>query len=323
MKKEETMNIVCSTDDNYVPLCGIMLTSLFENNKGHYISVYILTEGISSQHRSLLKNITQRRDYNGEIHLCIVKDNRFNYCPIHSGDHVSVASYYRFLIPELLPQNIDKALYLDCDIIVNGSLSDLYGTDMSNVCIAACAEHTGDSYTLRVSEENINRLGYPKQWGYFNSGVMLLNLTYWRQKKVTDDLFAYVMRNHDKCLFHDQDTLNAVLGNKKKFIPYKYNFMTVLFTDGNEKRINPVILQERPIIIHYCTAVKPWEWYLVDYPFKKQWEHYRKMSLWKKWRGNKPWPERLKRVLIALLYKMKGKDVIFYDKSWKRLAKMG
>ena len=99
--------------------------------------------------------------------------------------------------------------------------------------------------------------------------------------------------------------------------------MTVLFTKKKKKRINPVILQERPIIIHYCTAVKPWEWYLVDYPFKKQWEHYRKMSLWKKWRGNKPWPERLKRVLIALLYKMKGKDVIFYDKSWKRLAKMG
>lgn len=54
------MNIVCATDDNYVPLCGIMLTSLLENNRGSHVDIYILTQGLNLRSRKLFSKLLQK-----------------------------------------------------------------------------------------------------------------------------------------------------------------------------------------------------------------------------------------------------------------------
>ena len=145
-----------------------------------------------------------------------------------------------------------------------------------------------------------------------------MNLAYWRQHNIPDALFAYVEKNQDKCLLHDQDALNAVSGGQKRFLPYKYNFMTHFFTAGYAQYDKTVFLQERPAIIHYCSPGKPWDWYLPDYPFKKQWEHYRDISPWKRWRGNKPLKERIRRQLLIWLHVLRGKEFDVYEDSWKK-----
>ena len=312
------MNIVCATDDNYVPLCGIMLTSLLENNRGSHVDIYILTKGLNLRSRKLFSKLLQKNNYDAEIHICEVNDEIFKHCPVRTGDHISLVAYYRFLIPYILPYHVDKALYLDCDIMVDASLDELYATDISHIALAACAEHDGKTGLLQISESCISRLEYPKEWGYFNSGVLLINLSYWRQHNISDALFAYVEKNQDKCLYHDQDALNAVLGVQKRFLPYKYNFMTHFFTAGYAQYDKTVFLQERPAIIHYCSRSKPWDWYLPEYPFKKQWEHYRDISPWKRWRGNKPLKERIRRQLLIWLHVLRGKEFDVYEDSWKK-----
>lgn len=318
MKKEETMNIVCATDDNYVPLCGIMVTSLLENNRDCHVVIYILTKGLNTYSRNMFSKLLDKNNYDAEIHICEVNNDMFKHCPVRTGDHISLAAYYRLLIPYVLPRHVDKALYLDCDIMVDASLNDLYTTNISNVALAACAEHDGEIGLLQISESHIQRLDYPIEWGYFNSGVLLINLSYWREHKISEALFAYIEKNKDKCLCHDQDVLNAVLGGQKRFLPYKYNFMTYLFTSGFAQYDKTVFLQERPVIIHFCTPAKPWDWYLPDYPFKQQWEHYRKISPWKRWRGNKPLCEQIRRQLLVWLHILRKKEFNVYEDSWKK-----
>ena len=94
--------------------------------------------------------------------------------------------------------------------------------------------------------------------------------------------------------------------------------MTHFFTAGYAQYDKTVFLQERPAIIHYCSPGKPWDWYLPDYPFRKQWEHYRDISPWKHWRGNKPLKEKVRRRLIVWSYVLRGKKFNIYDDSWKK-----
>ena len=310
-ESRQFMNIVCATDDNYVPLCGIMLTSLFENNRDSHVVVYILTKGITKKNRSKFNKLLHDRRYDAEIHICEINDDYLTHCPIRKGDHISLAAYYRFLIPVALPANVDKVLYLDCDLLINNSLRNLYATDIDEVAIAA-SEDLADALLM---QKNIARLGYPVSWSYFNSGVMLINVSYWRQHGIIDILFEYVSVNGDNCLYHDQDVLNAVLGNQKKIIPYKYNFSQ--FTLGFDQAVKSKLFQEAPVIIHY-TAAKPWDWYLPNYPFKKRWEFYKSISPWRFWKGNKPMKEKIKRRLISWFYTLRGKNFPYYDDSWKK-----
>ena len=162
-KSKHFMNIVCATDDNYVPLCGIMLTSLLENNRGSHVDIYILTKGLNLRSRKLFSKLLQKNNYDAEIHICEVNDEIFKHCPVRTGDHISLVTYYRFLIPYILPRPVDKVLYLDCDVMVDAPLDELYAMDISDIALAACAEHEGKTGQLQISESHISRLEYPTE----------------------------------------------------------------------------------------------------------------------------------------------------------------
>ena len=114
-------NILCATDDNYVPYCGIMLTSLFENNKGLNFCIYILVEHLSNKSKSEFATLAKK--YSQNIEIITVDGEKLKECPIRTGDHVSIVTYYRLLAPILLPSDVDKILYLDCDMIINGNIT--------------------------------------------------------------------------------------------------------------------------------------------------------------------------------------------------------
>ena len=104
------MNILCATDDNYVPYCGIMLTSLFENNKEQDIVVYLMTAELNEKNIADLDKLAEQ--YHQEIHIVKVDNDVLKNCPIRIGDHVSISAYYRLMASSLLSKSVDKILYL-------------------------------------------------------------------------------------------------------------------------------------------------------------------------------------------------------------------
>lgn len=285
------MNIVCATDDNFVQHCSIMLVSLLSNNQN--VSIYILTEGLSETNTRILE--MEVAQYGGDIHFLIVDSavvERFPMPSIGGLSHISRATYYRLLMSELLPTTIDKVIYLDCDIIVNGSIQELWDIDIENYAIAA-SKQVGYGFEAE-------RLGYPIEYGYFNAGVNVVNLKYWRENNVRNSLLSYIINNSSIIKYHDQDTLNAVLYDKCLHIMPQWNMTSLtfsLFLSSRGDRRNGVILNtydkekinikqhvKDPIVVHYVSRPKPWNngcvhpLYSLYYRYARKTIHYKNIK---------------------------------------------
>lgn len=271
------IKILCTPDDNYIPYCGIMLTSLFENNKDLDICVYVMCEHLEENNIADLKRLSG--NYNADIKFITVNKETFKDCPIRTGDHVSIAAYYRLIAADILPKNLDRILYLDCDIIINSDITGLYDHDINEYAFGAIID---EAYFNNVKYE---RLCYDKKYFYINSGVILFNLDYWRKNNIAEKCLEYISKYPERVKFHDQDTLNAVLHKEMKLLPIKYNLQTgFLLTDYERYYKNEMseILEatKSPVIIHFTGASKPW-FEGSRHPYHKRFMHYKNLSLWK------------------------------------------
>lgn len=272
------MNIACVTDDNYAPYCGIMLTSLFESNKEHTFSVYILTRGISKENTAKFEQLASL--YNSEISIIAVDGSIFANCPIREGDHVTVETYYRLALPTLLPNDVNKILYLDVDIIVDKPIDELYNLDITEVALSACIDAIG-----AYDQDIATRLGI-EIGRYFNAGVILINLEYWRSHHVEERCFEVIRSKPEALITHDQDTLNTVLCKEINYFDLQFNYQPLclhpyLFPTINETiRHQYIMTSNAPAIIHYIGIDKPWK-RLCACSYREVWMHYKKISLWK------------------------------------------
>lgn len=253
-----------------------MLTSLFENNKDKTFNVYIQCCSINDSNRFILKKM--ERKYGNKIIIIEIEEKDFADCPIREGDHVSIAAYYRLLATNILPKDIDKILYFDCDIIVNDNIENLYAQNIDNYAYGAVIDEDNEN------PEKHLRLGYSIEIPYINSGVLLMNLKYWREKNITERCFKYIAENPERVILHDQDTLNAVLNKEVLLLPVKFNLQTAMLyrkTVLNTKTRNEVDATKLcPTIIHYTGICKPW-YTGSQHPYTKRFLHYKKLSFWK------------------------------------------
>lgn len=261
------MNIVCSTDDNFVQHCTIMLTSVLLHNSD--VTVWVLSEGLTVKNQKILKD--EIEDKRGIFKYLEVDSEIISRLPMPNDgmlSHISPATYYRLLVTEILPESVRKAIYLDCDIIVRGSLSALLHTDIEKYAVGAVHQMWQES-------EDAQRLGYDARFGYFNAGVLLINLDYWRMNAISSKLVEYLTTNYDSILMHDQDALNAILHDKSLKLETKWNMLHYFFShdsksvkaliDGKvindflEYKLQLKINRKNPTVIHYVSKPKPWQ----------------------------------------------------------------
>lgn len=277
----ENINILCATDQNFSSYCGIMLTSLFENNKYNHFTVFIiLSQSIDIKTRKKFNALGEK--YNQKIILIDINEELLRNCPIHKGDTITTAAYYRILATQILPNDIDKVLYLDADIIIDKSIESLWNENLDGYSIGCVID------PIYKRKDEYERLDYDSQYLYFNSGVLLINLKYWREHKITEQCFDFIENHRDRILWHDQDVLNKILHGTKKLLPLTYNFQSFFLLDHQPwagldenviDEINKTIAQE-PIIIHYSSGDKPWiKWSY--HPYVRKFFKYKHLSLWK------------------------------------------
>ena len=272
------MNIICATDENYSPHCGIMLTSMFESNHNSSFNVYIITRGLRPRTISLFQQLQER--YNAKINIVTITNEWFKDCPIRKNDHVTIETYFRLIIPRILPIDVERILYLDVDIIVNGNVNPLYSMEIENVALAACTQPV-----FADGDKAATRLGINKK-SYFNAGVLLINVKYWREYHIVERCLELINQKADILEYHDQDTLNIVLQSNRIEIPMAFNFQTEwmnncnykLYQPADQKRISDIA--HSPVILHYTGRVKPWH-RLCNNPYIYFYDYFKRKSLWR------------------------------------------
>lgn len=283
--KMETINILCATDRNFVPYCGIMLTSLFENNKDEHISVYLLVDDTVSD-KDKDKYLSLAKQYQQNINIIHVDTATFEKYPVYNQQWTN-SIYYRLLAAELLPSSIDKIIYLDADIIVTRSIREMWEVDVENYAVGAVIDIWAPNKQL------YERLNLQDDGQYFNSGSMVLNLKYWREHELSKQYMQYIKDNFEKLWFNDQDTLNGVLFNKKLMLPVTYNFQVLflknsIFNEMTDEQKKNILETKNPLIMHYSASTKPWMIMYYKMPFLELWRKYRDLSMWRNTRNLLP-----------------------------------
>lgn len=259
------MNIAIASDANYLQHTYVMLYSLLTNQK-QPVTIHAFSSDYEENDRQTLKQLEKKFN----VTFFFYKINRSCFKNAVITHHISIATYYRLVIADMLPQEIDKILYLDCDLIVMQDLDVLYQTNLNQKVAAAVAEPVF---------EDFNRLNLLPEQGYFNAGVMLINLKKWRALNLTETCLTYLSENSNKIVFWDQDVLNACLKNNWVKVEPKWNQQSALFEVSDEKLAKVYEKTElksalkMPAIIHFTGSVKPWQ--LLNYhPYRKLYYYY-------------------------------------------------
>ena len=276
------MDIVVCTDHRFVMPTGVMIYSLCYNNQNVDIVLHVIcSNSVSDKDKADMSGVIQK--YSGKSILFYDIDKNFvEIMPaITNRADITLTAYFRLFLTEILPDTINKVLYLDGDVIVRDSLLPLWNMDISDYPLAAATD-----CMVAAEPEEFERLGYPMSYGYFNSGVCLINLDFWRKHNCIKD-FISLLDDGEKLRYYDQDVLNMLFHTSKLNLPIKYNLMTV-FLYKNPKWKNTKFEQEiieslhEPVIIHYAGGDKPWFKYNENEPpLSTLFYKYQKCTIWK------------------------------------------
>lgn len=256
----EIINIVFSIDHNYVRHCASTILSIIKHYEGELPVRIIITHDDNDfsieDEKDMRAIVTDKRFC---IDFLSIDKAPFKDMPI-GGNTISTAitisAYYRVAYAKILPEHIHKIIYLDSDIYVNTSIDKLWATDMEGYAIAGVPE------PARTNEEKCLRLNIPSHYKYVNSGVSIMNLDVMRAIDYPTLALQYAKDNHDRILYHDQDIANALLYDKTRYLPLRWNMVdTFLYKNPpleDEALDEALDFQEHPYIIHYAGFIKPW-----------------------------------------------------------------
>lgn len=267
------MNILVTLDSKYLKPLKVMLKSLFINNPQEQFNIYLIHSSIKKEELIKLEEFIKKDKHN--LNIITISDEYFNDAPLIM--HYTKEMYYRLLAFKFLPNDIDKILYLDPDIIVINEIKDLYDTDVTNYLYGA-------AFHDRISIKEINKirlLPYEIE-EYFNSGVLLMNLDMHRKKINEHDIFTFIEKNKNRLILPDQDVINSLYSKDiKKIDEVLYNFDPRYFGYYKVKSkgiIDMDYIIYNTSIIHYCGKKKPWN---KNYhgQFHSLYKHYEKLAL--------------------------------------------
>ena len=248
-EQKEKKAIVLAANYAYVEQVMTTIKSICYHNRS--IRFYLINSDFPNE---WLKQLNKRLEkFDSEIINCRVTSEQIS----RYKTDISYTVFLRYFVADFVKE--DKALYLDCDLVVTKNLDDLFATDLQDYPLAAIRDFGGRAYFGRE---------------IFNAGVLLINNALWKQDNITQKLIDLTNEWHDKVDQADQSILNMLFENKWLELDFDNNhiviherFANYSFPDG----------QEYPGIIHYLSERKPWQVH-AGQTYRDVWWYYHDME---------------------------------------------
>ena len=239
------MNIAFTVTDSYIDYMGTTILSLVKTQHiDTQLNIFVLSSDISSYSERKLK-ILENRYSNLKINVIKVNSADFEGLPLNREHINRLEVYFRMAFATLLPQNIDKVLYLDSDVLVKNDLLKLWNEEINDYYMAGVSEPPSEGAFNYRRGIGMNNPEY-----YFNSGVLLMNLKKIREDNIQEKLFICGEKIKDKILLQDQDIINVALEGKIKPVDVIYNYGYM----EREKNLR----DNNEIVIEHFSLEKPW-----------------------------------------------------------------
>lgn len=279
-------HIVYASDDKFSEILGVSIASLLKNNSAMEIVIYILDGGIKQENKSRIESLLQ--NYKNKSIVWIPSINIEDVIGREvKQDRGSISQFARLFISTLLPKEVSRVLYLDCDVIIEQSIDKLWNIDLEKNTIAALLDPFSVLYR--------KNLGIDKNATLFNSGVMLIDLVSWKQRKIEERLLKLIKEYGGKIPQGDQGALCAILHNDVKLLDPQFNLITMFYDFNYDNmmiyRKPPYYYSEKviedskadPVIVHFTTSFlskRPWI-EGSNHPYSFKWIEYRQLTPWK------------------------------------------
>ncbi len=274
-KGRKLVPVVFAADDAYTPMVATTIRSMLDNAcPERFYDIVVLTSNISGEHRDQMRRCLVGRLDNVWLRFHDVSGIIGEYDLKTSNEHISVETYYRFLVQRVMPY-YDKVLYLDSDLIIEGDVAELFDTELGDSLLAAVRDvdyagnlnmpdHTRINYTNRV-------LKMKNPYDYFQAGVLLLNARAMREAYTTKQWLEYA--SVPEFIYDDQDVLNAHCEGRVRFLDPSWNVMHDcgcrvgnVFSWAPAQLFNDYLTaRSHPKIRHYAGFEKPWNTFDCDW----------------------------------------------------------
>lgn len=289
--QKNNVAICFSANQAYLPYLAVTLKSLIEHvSDGNNYDICVLHNDLSCEAQTQIKQMEQ-----GNVSIRFVNLAGFYKTvpdSLRTPTRYSINALGRFFIPHIL-RDYSKVLYIDCDIIVNKDVAELFHIELGETYLLAAVRDRGLSLLSNISETIRSylrdKVKLDSAKSYFNSGVLLLNTRQMRREGVTEQLVK-ALDALTPLRFIDQDVLNFVCKGRVHYLDIRWNVessITLHVKDWSEKMAHSDLYEylesrEDPWIIHYCGAKKPWNGSHTDPLSAYFWMYARKTEFYEK-----------------------------------------
>ena len=255
----DPVHVAAACDEKYAMPLAAMLASVGASlSAQRRVVVHVLETGLLDQTRV---RIERRLHPQLELNWIPIDVSRLHslQATLRRFDTVSLQSYYRLLLPEVLSSQLHKVIYLDCDLVVNHDVSELWDLDSGGTCLLAVPELIAASrfVSSKAGIRLYRELGLPADLPIFNSGVMVLNLQRWRALRIAQRALVYLHEAAQHLQWHDQEAINAVVAGDWQALDPRWNVTMHAFRETNDRTRHASVINDS-FILHFNSAIKPW-----------------------------------------------------------------
>lgn len=250
--------VIFGLDQSYLFQAFVVMHSVLKNS-GREFHFFLLTKDDIEESVEQMKKKLKEKYHNFSLSIKKIESRMFSEAKVFNH-HLAQAAYYRLLIPKLVSE-YDKCIYLDCDVLVNGDLGELFDIDITDYYLAGVRDcHLISAETVTTMHQK--QLGIPSMKGYINSGVLLMNVLKLRNDNLVE---AFLRQSEKENFYEDQDVLNYCCYGNIKILPLKYNLFHFYFGHTIKYLFDLPYLESdfmfdwsSPFILHMGGKCKPW-----------------------------------------------------------------
>jgi len=269
-KENDRIVITLSFDNGYAEQATVMLYSLLSNNRSNRFSIFVFYNDLKEDIKNtILSNLSCFEN----VELIWRRfDSSFTDGLYIRPGHANKYTYTRLLMSDVL-KDLDRFLYLDCDMLVLGDIQELWQTPLQGKTLAAVE----DPFPF----DRYQYLNIPIGKKYFNAGVLLFNARQWRENGYTQVVLDKLVELGIHATCWDQDGLNASLYDDWVALPEKWNVQSHDIEVAQRNGVRNMRKFLAPVVVHFTGNLKPWNFKSTN-PFKKEYYRYLNQTTFRK-----------------------------------------